>query len=163
MKNSMIRIYFISLLFLIALTSCNKNSIEKEEIKNWDKLQIITNFQKITIEKNSDSCNVENIIWNKKIYDIPPSHIVEDTINSKIYLTNAEKDSLKKWISSSILSPKFTDKNATDYVGNVIFKITDRNTTLSCEYNSVGNWSEVSGTTEKIYNLINKKTKLSTQ
>ena len=126
-------------------------------------LQIVTQFQKITIDKNSDSCDVENIIWNKGIYKIPPTYKVEDTINTKIYLTENEKDSLKEWILSSIIEPKFTEVNASDYVGNVELKFINGNTILSCKYRSVGEWNEVSKNTEKIYNLVSSKTKLSKQ
>ncbi|WP_128414575.1 hypothetical protein [Chryseobacterium sp. Leaf201] len=129
----------------------------------WEKLQVNTDFQKITIDRHSDSAEVVNIIWNKEIYNIPPKYIVEDTVTTKIYLSRIEKDSLKNWIRSSILNPQFTDLYATDYVGNVELKYIDRGTTLSCTYNSVGEWDKVSENTKKIYNLLSSKTKLSRQ
>ncbi|MCJ8155383.1 hypothetical protein MKJ01_16580 [Chryseobacterium sp. SSA4.19] len=127
----------------------------------WEKLQVNTDFQKITIDRHSDSAEVVNIIWNKEIYNIPPKYIVADTVTTKIYLSRIEKDSLKNWIRSSILNPQFTDLYATDYVGNVELKYIDRGTTLSCTYNSVGAWDKVSQNTKKIYNLLSSKTKLS--
>ncbi|KAA0127311.1 hypothetical protein FY557_13080 [Chryseobacterium sp. SN22] len=127
------------------------------------KLQVNTDFQKITIDRHSDSAEVVNIIRNKEIYNIPPKYIAEDTVTIKIYLSRIEKDSLKNWIRSSILNPQFTDLYATDYVGNVELKYIDRGTTLSCTYNSVGAWDKVSQNTKKIYNLLSSKTKLSRQ
>ncbi len=152
-----------SIFILSCLLSCAKQPEKKIENDTWEKLQVITLFQKITIEKNSDSSEVENIIWNKQIYDIPPKYIIEDTIKTKIYLSKDEKDSLKNWIKSSILKPKFTALNASDYVGNVELNYIDRNTTLSCKYYSVGEWDNVSENTKKIYSLLNSKTKLSKQ
>ncbi len=128
----------IILFFLIFINSCEKQP-EKQKDKNfWERLEIVTQFQKITVERNSDSAEVENIIWNDGIYDIPPKYIVEDTVYTKIYLSKSEKDSLKNWLLSSITNPKLTDANASDYVGNVKLNFIDRNTTLTCEYESVG-------------------------
>jgi hypothetical protein len=145
------------------LLSCAKQPEKKIESDTWEKLQVITLFQKITIENNSDSSEVDNIVWNKQIYNIRPKYIIEDTIKTKIYLNKLEKDSLKTWIKSSILKPEFTDLNASDYIGNVELKYIDRNTTLSCKYYSVGEWNKVSENTKKIYNLLNSKTELSKQ
>lgn len=154
----------IHLVFMLGfLLSCTKQPEMKTRNDPWEKLQVNTDFQKITINRHSDSAKVVNIIWNKEIYNIPPKYIVEDTVTTKIYLSRIEKDSLKNWIRSSILDPQFTDLYATDYVGNVELKYIDRGTTLSCTYNSVGEWDKVSQNTKKIYNLLSSKTKLSRQ
>lgn len=154
----------IYLVFMLGfLLSCTKEPEMKIRNDPWEKLQVNTDFQKITIDRHSDSAEVVNIIWNKEIYNIPPKYIVEDTVTTKIYLSRIEKDSLKNWIRSSILNPQFTDLYATDYVGNVELKYIDRGTTLSCTYNSVGEWDKVSENTKKIYNLLSSKTKLSRQ
>lgn len=150
-------------LMLGFLLSCTKQPEMKTSNNPWEKLQVNTDFQKITINRHSDSAEVVNIIWNKEIYNIPPKYIIEDTVTTKIYLSRIEKDSLKNWIRSSILNPQFTDLYATDYVGNVELKYIDRGTTLSCIYNSVGEWDKVSQNTKKIYNLLSSKTKLSRQ
>ena len=155
------KIYLV--LMLGFLLSCTKEPEMKIRNDPWEKLQVNTDFQKITIDRHSDSAEVVNIIWNKEIYNIPPKYIVEDTVTTKIYLSRIEKDSLKNWIRSSILNPQFTDLYATDYVGNVELKYIDRGTTLSCTYNSVGEWDKVSENTKKIYNLLSSKTKLSRQ
>lgn len=154
----------IHLMFILGFSvSCTEQPEKKIKNDPWEKLQVNTDFQKITIDRHSDSAEVVNIIWNKEIYNIPPKYIVEDTVRTKIYLSGSEKDSLKNWIRSSIINPEFTDLYATDYVGNVELKYIDRGTTLSCTYNSVGEWDEVSENTKKIYNLLNRKTKLSRQ
>lgn len=152
-----------SLFILSFLFSCAKQPEKKPDHDPWEKLQVITVFQKITIERSSDSAEVENIVWNKEIYNIPPKYILEDTVKTKIYLSKTEKDSLKTWIKSYIVKPRFTDLNASDYVGNVELKYMDRNTTLTCQYSSVGDWNNGSENTAKIYNLLSSKTELSKQ
>jgi hypothetical protein len=62
-----------------------------------------------------------------------------------------------------ITNPHFTDKNATDYAGHVLVKLIDRNTTVMCEYKSVGEWSEVSDLTKKIYTLLKSKIPIAAQ
>ena len=155
--------YFLAPLLLLILFSFTEDKMSISDPISWRELTIKTDFQSITIDKFSDSCEVEQIIWDKGIYKIPPTYKILDTVKSKIYLTKIEKDSLSKWIISSIIKPKFTNLNASDYVGNVKFNLKYLNTNLSCEYNSVGNWNKVSDNTEKIYNLLVKKTMLSKQ
>lgn len=91
-------------LMLGFLLSCTKQPEKKTRNDPWEKLQVNTDFQKITIDCHSDSAEVVNIIWNKEIYNIPPKYIIEDTVTTKIYLSRIEKDSLKNWIRSSILT-----------------------------------------------------------
>ena len=155
--------YFASTLLFLILLSCNDKIKEVNEPVSWGQLTITTQFQNITIDKYSDSCEVEQIIWDKGIYKIPSTYKIIDTLKSKIYLTKIEKDSLSNWIISSIIKPKFTNLNASDYVGNVKFNLKYLNTNLSCEYKSVGNWNKVSDITQKIYNLLSQKTELSQQ
>ncbi|WP_295200558.1 hypothetical protein [uncultured Chryseobacterium sp.] len=86
----------IQFLFILSfLLSCAKQPEKKPDHDPWEQLQVITVFQKITIERSSNSAEVENIVWNKEIYNIPPKYIVEDTVKTKIYLSKTEKDSFK--------------------------------------------------------------------
>lgn len=160
--NFQITMRIQSLFILSLMLSCTKQP-EKRVEDTWEKLQVNTLFQEITIEKNSDSLEVQSIVWDKQIFDNPPKYIIEDTIITKVFISKLEKDSLKKWIKSSIVEPKFTNLSASDQIGNVELKYIDRNTTLSCQYNSVGEWDKVSENTAKIYELLSSKTELSQQ
>lgn len=157
---------FKPVILLIFIISCSKkieNTPGKNFYQNWKNLEIKTDRQTFVISKLSDSMEYENIIYSKEFYEIPPQYKIEKIQKYKIYITNAEKDSLAKYIYESITDPKFTNNFVTDYVGNVKLKFSKENMNLVCEYKSVGNWTEVSENTRKIYKLIKAKGETSTQ
>lgn len=146
----------IFLVISLILLSCHKKTEKKaltDHYKNWETLEIRTRSEILTISRFSDSAGYYKETDNRKL-EIPSG-------GKKIIFTEAEKDSLGKYIYESVTQPKFTDIRATDYAGNVIFKFDKGNMNLVCEYNSVGDWTEVSENTQKIYNLISHKIKLS--
>lgn len=153
----------ILLIFIISCSEKVENISDKNFYQNWENLEIKTDRQTITISKLSDSVEYENIIYTKSFYEIPPQYKIQKVQKYKIYLTNAEKDSLAKYIYESVTDPKFTNKFATEYVGNVKLKFSKENMDLICEYKSVGDWTEVSENTRKIYKLIKAKGEISTQ
>lgn len=156
--------------FLI-LFSCEKSEkiapkIGRSQIKKfqiWQKLEIQTDYQTLIILNSSDSADYQNVIYDDEIYDIPPKYNNKKIENRKIYFSRTEKDSLAKFIYKSVTAPKFTNVFVTDYVGNVKLKFIKTNMSLVCEYQSIGNWSEVSDDTKKIYDLIKNKAQFSTQ
>lgn len=157
-----------SLIFFSAFVvfSCGKKRdlITKPDTNNyWDELIIETRFQKLTISKFSDSAEFENIIFSKEVYNIPPKYEIEKTELQKLFFTKAEKDSLSKFIYQTITTPKFTNRLATGYVGNVKLSYKKENMNLTCEYKSVGDWTEVSQNTHKIFTIINSKIPISRQ
>lgn len=154
---------FFLLLFIISCSKKIENAQDKKFYQDWENLEIKTDRQTITISKLSDSMNYENVIYTKEYYDIPPQYKIEKVQKYKIYITKAEKDSLAKYIYESVTNPKFTNVLATDYVGNVKLMFGKENMNLVCEYKSVGNWTEVSQNTRKIYELIKVKAEISTQ
>lgn len=154
---------FFLLLFIISCSKNIENAQDKKFYQNWENLEIKTDRQTISISKLSDSMNYENVIYTKEYYDIPPQYKIEKVQKYKIYITKAEKDSLAKYIYESVTNPKFTNVLATDYVGNVKLRFGKENMNLVCEYKSVGNWTEVSQNTRKIYELIKAKAEISIQ
>jgi hypothetical protein len=142
----------------IMFISCNRNGNHITiSHPSWDMIQIITRTQVITIENSLDSA--------KFVYMLAKDASTEGSIKSDsvktgtkyFHLEKEEKDSLYSYIANAITHPTFTDRNATEYAGYVKLKLSDRNTTLTCEYKSVGEWSTVSHTTEKIYLLLKQK------
>lgn len=157
---------FKLIILLIFIISCSKkieNISNRNFYQNWENLEIKTDRQTIIISKLSDSMEYENIIYTKGFYNTPPQYKIEKVQKNKMHITNAEKDSLAKYIYASVTDPKFTNNLATDYVGNIKLKFSKENMNLVCEYKSVGNWTEVSENTRKIYNLIKAKGEISTQ
>lgn len=140
--------------FIILLIACEGK--KEENPSYWDEIVIFTRNQKITVRKDSDTANFEYRV-NKK------SHAEKEILTKSFLLNQKERDSLHKFVYKMITKPVFTDRNATCYVGYVSINIRDRNTTLSCEYRSVGEWSTVSSETQKIYKLLSKKIEISRQ
>ena len=130
---------------------------------SWETIQIITKTQNISINHYADSSTVE--IFHFKTQDKKGLNVANSDTLTKVnfFLTDSEKDSLYSYVFDLITKPFFTDRAATDYAGYVQVKLIDRNTTLSCEYKSVGEWSTVSTTTKKIYNLLKTKIEVAYQ
>lgn len=152
MKKILLKTYFS--FFVILLVACEGK--KEEKVYYWDDIVIITRNQKITVRKDSDTANFENRINAK-------SDAEKEIITKSFLLNQKERDSLHKFVYKMITKPVFTDRNATCYAGYVLISIRDRNTTLGCEYRSVGEWYSVSYETQKIYKLLSDKIEISKQ
>jgi hypothetical protein len=147
---------------LFVLESCNiPDQHKKVQQTSWEKIQIITRTQNISIEHYADSALFEEN-QNKASYfnGLAGSDTFTKT---KFVLKSVERDSLYEYVFDLITNPTFTDRNATDYAGYVRVKLIDRNTTLTCEYKSVGEWSTVSPATANIYKLLKRKIPIADQ
>lgn len=104
----------------------------------WDRIQIVTRTQVITIDNYNDSATFEdhNIKATQKTQSANSDSSELKAITFS--LTSKDRDSLYTYVHELITKPYFTDKNATCYAGYVQVKLIDRNTTLTCEYKSVG-------------------------
>jgi hypothetical protein len=153
---------FFLFLTLALFTSCQKEKkkeIPKDEI--WENIELITKSQRVTIYKFEDTASVEKAIYKKVRGESFSATYELDKVERKSFKINkSERDSLYKYVYKVITKPKFTDKAATDYAGYIMIKLKDRNTTIMCEYKSVGEWSTISPETEKIYKLVNPKVEL---
>lgn len=164
-NNLEVKSIHLVIISLFLFISCSKKQepLLTDPYKKWETLEIKTRFQTLTISKFSDSADYYNIIVGNKEFKIIPESTPEKIEPEKIFFTQAEKDSLSKYIYESVTQPKFTNVLATDYAGGVILRFDRENMNLTCEYNSVGDWTTVSENTEKIYNLISKKVEISKQ
>ena len=153
-------LFFI--LFFTILISCQKkkrNEITKE--KSWEYIELATRSQRITVYKFEDTASVEKEIYKKVGGEFISAVYKLEKIERKNFKINkTERDSLYNFVFKLLTKPTFTDKAATDYAGYIKIKLKDRNTTLMCEYQSVGEWSTISPETKKIYALINPKAEL---
>ena len=144
-------------LFFI-LAACNNPSQEKKETQSsWQEIQITTRTQKIFIDRYADSMTFEEDHDQSSFFNGVMRSDSNMVTKTNFPISKLERDSLYLYVFNLITTPTFTDKHATDYAGYVQVKLIDRNTTLTCEYKSVGEWSTVSPTTEKIYNLLKNK------
>lgn len=167
---SIIKLLLLSLILCISCSKKQKKTVTEPK-RNWATLEIKTRYQTLTISKFSDSAEYSYVTDSKgklKTLTEPKFQKEEKEENEKmemrkILFTKAEKDSLGKYIYKSVTQPKFTNVLATDYVGNVVLRLGTGNMNLVCEYYSVGDWTEVSENTKKIYDLISKKIEISKQ
>lgn len=146
--------------------SCKQKQNEKiinNTPNNWEEIEVNTRTEKLKISKFSDSAEYENNPNNITFKILPEDGkiIEEKIIRKKIYFSKSEKDSLAKYVYESVTNPKFTDVFATELAGSVIFIYDTGKTKLICENESVGDWSILSESTKKIYELISKKVEIS--
>jgi hypothetical protein len=155
----------IVLLSFLTLISCNFSKDErKPERINWGTIEIYTKSQKVLIYKEEDTASFEETKYKRISGKGLSSKYKLDTIVKKTFkLSVSERDSISKYAYHLITKPFFTDKMATCYAGYVLIKLRERNTTIMCEYESVGEWSTVSNETKKIYDILKTKINIAKQ
>lgn len=153
------------MLSFFCLISCNFSKKEqKDKPVYWDDIEINTKTQKFIIYKESDTASFEEAIYKNISGKGISAKYKLDTIHRKTFsLTASERDSIYKYTYQVITKPVFTDKHATCYAGYVLIKLRERQTTLMCEYKSVGEWSTVTNETKKIYDILSSKINISKQ
>ncbi|NCI50926.1 hypothetical protein GWC95_13415 [Sediminibacterium roseum] len=156
------KLLLVSALFF-SFSCKDREDNQRKEAANWETIQIITRTQKIIIYNYLDTATFEQKIYKKDTTKFPGAYELKGVESKNFNLSRLERDSLRIYTYDIITNPHFTDKNASDYAGYVLIKLTDRNTTLMCEYKSVGEWSEVSDLTKKIYSLLKAKIPIASQ
>ncbi|MFV0470163.1 MAG: hypothetical protein ACK5MK_14710 [Dysgonomonas sp.] len=157
----------ISILFFILcfiLTACSdsiKHTQKDEHLMNWETIRIESRDQTIIIDKREDygvrdTCDFKEAKIDKYRTEYRPINRGQENFN----ITQQEKDSLFKYVYDIVSNPVYTDQYATCYVGNISISFSIGNTTQICKYNSVGNWTTISRSTERLYHLLSKKTKI---
>ncbi len=154
--------YPFLILTLTLLISCQDEKQKKVLKENhWKNIELITKSERIKIYKSEDTASIEKAIYERVSgKGFSATYKLEKLERKSFKINKSERDSLYKYVFRLLTKPTFTDKSATDYAGYIMIKLKDRNTTLMCEYQSVGEWSTISAETEKIYKLINPKAEL---
>lgn len=161
-KSLKMKTIVTTLFILFILVSCNKPAvpeISKLSI-NWDYIIIESGSQSIIIDKFEDYGVCDTCAFKKVEKE---GHIIYEPINRGQYyfdINEQEKDSIFACVHDIVTSPVYTEQSATCYAGNISIGFRSRNTTLICKYNSVGNWSTISLSTQKLYALLKDKTKV---
>jgi len=161
-KKDSMKILLIISIMLLLLASCNNpQKLKENEIPIfWETLLIKSRSQIITINYGFDY-GIRDVWNNKEINN--EGDIIYEPINHRretFSITKQEQDSLFKYIYDIIMNPVYTEQYATCYVGNISIGFITGNTTLSCEYNSVGNWTTISPSMLKVYSLLKVKTEI---
>lgn len=153
-------------IIILAFTSCNNPNNQEEKIYKpileWQTLKIESRNQTIIIDKNMDygvrdTCDFEEIKLDKYITENKPINRGQEYLE----INQQEKDSLFKYVYDIVNNPIYTDQFTTSYVGNISISFSMGNTTRTCKYNSVGNWTTISSSTQNLYKLLIVKTKIS--
>lgn len=157
----------IIVFLLIVLISCNKHQDQliveniNKEVIDWDVFIIKQQGQTIIVDRNEgygvrDTCDFEEVKIDVYTTEYRPINRGEEYFD----ISQQEKDSLFKYVYDIVVNPVYTDQYATCYAGNISIEFRSGNTTLLCKYNSVGNWTTISPSTECLYRLLNEKTKI---
>lgn len=156
----------IFILFFCIFMSCNNSykalKEDDNQITSWQTLIIESDNQIITIDKYEeygvrDTCIFEEIRIDDSFVEYKPINRGQQYFD----ISQQEKDSLFKYICDIVTNPVYTEQFATCYVGNISIGFRVDNTTRICKYNSVGNWTSISPSMNKLYLLLNEKTKIS--
>lgn len=154
----------IILILISILTSCNdSNKFTETDVPPiyWKTIRIESRSQTIIIDRDEeygvrDTCDFEEVKINESIIEYRPINRGQEYFS----INEQDKDSLFKYVYDIIINPVYTEQSATCYAGNISIGISVGNTTQICKYNSVGNWTTISPSTERLYSLLKEKTKI---
>ena len=150
------------LVVLVIVCSCAKKNVEKKETIPWTSIEIAARNQIVTIYEDLDTASFQNAIYKRTSKQaFMGKYNLEKIEKTNFKISRTERDSLYAYVVRTITKPCFPETFCTDYVGNVSIKLASGRTTISCDYNSVCNWSNVSPETQKIYQLLRSKVKIS--
>ena len=161
-----IKLVFI-LVIIVGLTSCHKKEsiVENNFVKQWDRLTIDTENQRIVIDNGFDYGR--RCYWNIKEINRENGQKEYQTVNykeEKFDLTKEEQDSLFICIYNIIRNPVFPKvyQYKTCNTGGLSVSFTiNGTTTLSCSYASARNWTTISPQLNNLYLMLKSKTEIS--
>ena len=152
------------LILLFCISSCSNKEVKKEKKIAWNMIEISTRKHKVIIYKDLDTASYEKEIWkliSKRAF--LGTYKLDKVEHKSFSITKLERDSLHSYVSKMFTNPTFSDRSCTDYVGKVKISMGNNGSFLSCEYNSVCEWTSVSPETQKIYDLLKNKVDISTK
>ena len=162
MKKYLFFIFPVILIFV----SCNDVKKEDKEIlnkvPNWNIITLKSDLQSIKIHFEFDSLISTSWRLKDSLSEQGERYWIRTEIKQEIkYLDPKCKDSLYLLVKNLITNPVYTDQSASCYVGSLNACIQSQNTEICCNYSSVGNWTTISESTKKIYQILSRKIKVS--
>jgi hypothetical protein len=156
----------ILLIPILCLFSCHKTDrpIVKDIPRDWDRLVIDSEKQRIVIDEGFDYGR--RCFWDWNEIDKGNGKIERNPINyeeEKFIISKQEQDSLFVCIYDIVSNPVHTEQFATCYAGSISVSYTIGTISLTCSYNSVGNWTTISPQLNKLYSMLKRKTEISEQ
>ncbi len=150
---------------ILVFVSCKDGKKEGVEIVNkapyWNKISLKSDLQSIKIFFEFDSLISTSWQLKDSLSEQGERYRIRTEIKQEvIYLDPKCKDSLYLLVKDLISNPVYTDQSATCYVGSLNACIQSQNTEICCNYSSVGNWTTISESTKKIYQILSRKIKV---
>ena len=136
--------------------SCqDKSSADKTilpEKYGWETVKINVDNKKVVVPFNQDTC-----YFSEKFADTTyaKSHNGLFRIETaKFTLSKAQRDTLFKLVEDAIKNHAETSQTVSDYAGQyVTLTLEQYNSSISCKYSSITNWTSVSPTLSKISSM----------
>jgi len=162
LKMKIVIIVLFSFFVLLSCKNADKYIQKDESPVSWETLRIESKGQTITIDKYEvygvrDTCDFEEIKINESLIEYRPRNRGQEYFK----ISQEEKDSLFKYVYDIVTNPIDTEQFATCHVGNISIGFSIGRRTSTCIYNSVGNWTTISPSMNKLYSLLKERTKIS--
>jgi hypothetical protein len=158
---------YLFVIFPVILLFVSCNDVKKEDAKifnkapNWNVITLKSDLQSIKIHFEYDSLISTSWRLKDSLSEQGERYRFRTDIKQEvIYLEPKCKDSLYLLVKDLITNPVYTDQSATCYVGSLSACIQSQNTEICCNYSSVGNWTTISVSTKKIYQILSRKIKV---
>ena len=158
---------YLFLIFPVLLIFVSCNDVKKEDAEilnkapNWNVITLKSDLQSIKIHFEYDSLISTSWRLKDSLSEQGERYRFRTEIKQEvIYLDPKCKDSLYLLVKDLISNPVYTDQSATCYVGSLNACIQSQNTEICCNYSSVGNWTTISESTKKIYQILSRKIKV---
>lgn len=155
------KLYVGIFVLLFMLTSCHDYRAENNLI-DWQSIIIESKSQIIIIDRYEDygirdTCDLEEIKVDESLMYYKPANRGQQYFR----INQEEKDSIFRCVYDIVANPVDTKQAATCYVGNISIGFSLGSRTSICKYNSVGDWTNISSSMNKLYYMLNKKTRIS--
>lgn len=151
--------------FIIVFFSCQNKDFEEQKprpIEIWSQIEMKVRDQEIYVYSFTDTAQL--IQYNYKLISkeaLMGDYELEKIDTTYFYLTWTERDSLFNYVFEAISNPSQTNVNCSEYIGNLDVSMINLNSSISCKYRSVCNWSEVSPNLSSLYKFMKRRIDIS--
>ena len=142
--------------------SCqDKSSADKKKVSEkygWETIAINVDDKRVLIPNDQDTCYFAEQFADT---EYARAHNGEYRIeHKKFVLSKSERDTLFKLVEDAIKNHEETSQMVSDCAGQyVTLTLEQYNSSISCKYSSIGNWTTVSPTLSKISSMTFGKVK----
>jgi hypothetical protein len=152
----------LTILFFLTFISCqDKHSVDKKTVvqtNSWELLKIRVDNKSFWVPANEDTCFYSLGTTGTNEIKKHDGKLKSDI--HKIYMNKAQRDTIINIALHAITQPIQTDQQISDYAGQyVTISLEYLQTSISCKYSSISDWTRVSPTLKKLNDLTFGRTK----